>query len=1167
MEVVIVMNNDREQLIKLISDELLREDTILYIGSGVSCWSGLPSWSKLLSEMVEFIKSKGYSYEHVQKAIDNNNLLYAASLGKAVLSTQEYAMFLKSVIDGMDIVPSCLHEILVRLGCSNYITTNYDKLIEMTLGSIGKKIQVVSNRQLIELPNIMQFGCHNYVFKAHGDIDDIESIILTKEDYAKLYSEQSAITTTLKTLFLSRTIIFIGFGLLDPDFEYIKNTILNTYNENQIIHYAIMPDVHEEEKKYWMKNYGIRILSYDTIENSDKSRNHSELASILEKIRQLTEYKKNKKHQLEYDSYSMSLLRFLAKMQYDYKKNDTAYDLYAQKVEERKKHSIVSVEELLKNNTKGLKIIANPGMGKSYTLTSYCSYLSDVAIRHITLQNKHTKDIEIPIYIDMKYFEGSISAMIDKLLPKELKLADIIQNNKVVIVIDSINEVPKIYWENGKLENELLDCLNKFSKNKIVFASRTGEGLEKISLDKYEIIGISYNDIRKYSSQNSIDLNNVNLDNLRSPLLLKLLTDIADNKCEIKSHNTFFEILFENLEKKFEKRFDIHVSFIDVFSEMAYKMIKEGIEVFSYKDLVKIVEDFDTTISKIAIVNWFLEDSHLLVVSTDYKLNFFHQSITEFLAAQIMLKKLEENNFDITDFLKSKKWDNSMLITCHYLDDTSLSLFFEKTLEVDCILAIQSIKYMQADRRDYFIDKVCKHLLRDNLYDWETNFRIANLFKEIPFTEGNIEVLMKLVDKGNSLGGEASGVIVNLLGERAVKLLLPAFFDKINDFNFATRVGSLLKNYNLDLQYILDEISKVKCENIDSVSASIGILLSKYNINDIVSYFEPIEECGFIKQNILADLIRDNEGKKESAALAVNMIKRKISECVFSLYINLKSDLLDIEKLDENFFKSVESIILNNKNYWCIHLIMKIYSIYPNIKSTIFLRLQQCTGILKLVYLYCLRKDNEDAFINEFKRFLLSDKLDEYVEIIRGFENVDYSVCLDEFINILIEKNSIKAMQCFLNSIREEFENYVLSDDIIVQLINFASQNSTEDEMHWCRYLIGELILLNASDNTKKIVLSEFDNDRYRNFIYCNILVRFPDLCLSDFSKKSVLYLLNPKYFNKYSTSVLGEILNDKDVEEYIIPLYNQTSDLHRKNLLKNILERVGNKFQKRYII
>ena len=39
-----MLKTEEKKLVQIIAEELQKKDTILYIGSGVSCWSGLPSW-------------------------------------------------------------------------------------------------------------------------------------------------------------------------------------------------------------------------------------------------------------------------------------------------------------------------------------------------------------------------------------------------------------------------------------------------------------------------------------------------------------------------------------------------------------------------------------------------------------------------------------------------------------------------------------------------------------------------------------------------------------------------------------------------------------------------------------------------------------------------------------------------------------------------------------------------------------------------------------------------------------------------------------------------------------------------------------------------------------------------------------------------------------------
>ena len=54
---------ESKALIERIRQILKRDDTILFVGSGLSTWSGLPSWKKLIEELAEFVQSAGISVE------------------------------------------------------------------------------------------------------------------------------------------------------------------------------------------------------------------------------------------------------------------------------------------------------------------------------------------------------------------------------------------------------------------------------------------------------------------------------------------------------------------------------------------------------------------------------------------------------------------------------------------------------------------------------------------------------------------------------------------------------------------------------------------------------------------------------------------------------------------------------------------------------------------------------------------------------------------------------------------------------------------------------------------------------------------------------------------------------------------------------------------------
>ena len=136
---------------------------------------------------------------------------------------------------------------------------------------------------------------------------NVDSIILTQEDYRKVKYNMESTIDTLKHLLIQRPIIYLGLAA-DPTFILIKDFIAETYKGGNRQHFAIMPDVTELEKKFWHKNYGITLISYSTIKNSKQK--HSNLIVLLEELnKKLIVKKENNDYKLS-NSSKLALLRY-----------------------------------------------------------------------------------------------------------------------------------------------------------------------------------------------------------------------------------------------------------------------------------------------------------------------------------------------------------------------------------------------------------------------------------------------------------------------------------------------------------------------------------------------------------------------------------------------------------------------------------------------------------------------------------------------------------------------------------------------------------------------------------------------------------------------------------------------------------------------------------------
>ena len=457
-------------MIENLKKILKQEDTVLFIGSGVSLWSGLPSWSALIKELIMFLKSNGMDSTLTEQELKRGDLLQAASYGFDKLTKPNFAEFIRKSCRLGIAKPHDIHYKIISLGPSCYITTNYDKLLELSFNKWLPDLyfRSVINKQLTETAEIVGARSKNFLFKLHGDVEDSDSIILTREQYRSLNfgGELFHALETTKTLMVSRPIVYIGFGLRDPDFLYLKDLLINTYKGGARDHYAIMADVNDQEKDYWRRNFGIHLIDYKTTLNADGTKNHSPIIELLEKL---------KSTKIEIDSsvlkldseFVLSLNRHAAKHS-GFENSKLHLPLIVQPIENKKsgKRDFYSnrfyaapIENLLDNGPEKLILIGLPGGGKSYSLKGSVARLAKSLNKECIEDRLEIGRTVIPIYVDLKLYEGNIIELIEQNIPVGMSLEVLCSNFKIKLYMDAFNEIPKEYIESNHWLSDFTELL------------------------------------------------------------------------------------------------------------------------------------------------------------------------------------------------------------------------------------------------------------------------------------------------------------------------------------------------------------------------------------------------------------------------------------------------------------------------------------------------------------------------------------------------------------------------------------------------------------------------------------------------------------------------------------------------------------------------------------
>lgn len=131
------------------------------------------------------------------------------------------------------------------------ITTNWDRQFEDKCGCIP----IVYDE---DVPLIDE--SKRNVYKIHGSIDNIGTLIMTQEDYDKCYQRlrNGLLGNRINYLLSNKTIVFIGYSLEDDDFKKIWNFIDESLGNLKPHFFIVSPDESLTEK---FKNKNVTVIN------------------------------------------------------------------------------------------------------------------------------------------------------------------------------------------------------------------------------------------------------------------------------------------------------------------------------------------------------------------------------------------------------------------------------------------------------------------------------------------------------------------------------------------------------------------------------------------------------------------------------------------------------------------------------------------------------------------------------------------------------------------------------------------------------------------------------------------------------------------------------------------------------------------------------------------
>jgi hypothetical protein len=238
-------------------------DLVLFVGAGVSNAAGLPSWAGLVARLVELARARGVAardVDEIETLARTGRFIDALSAVAGAVGEPEFVSVVKQALDDRKLAPvvpdigKAIASLEPRLRA--VLTTNLDHLLERAFGGAWPALSRATGAAAQE---------RGVILKLHGTLLDASTWVLTRGQYDRAMYNDPRLAATVASVFGARTLLFVGYGLADDDFDQLLARIRTFAGGAPPRHYALVRE--EQITAHWRRtreDAGVRVIAYRT---------------------------------------------------------------------------------------------------------------------------------------------------------------------------------------------------------------------------------------------------------------------------------------------------------------------------------------------------------------------------------------------------------------------------------------------------------------------------------------------------------------------------------------------------------------------------------------------------------------------------------------------------------------------------------------------------------------------------------------------------------------------------------------------------------------------------------------------------------------------------------------------------------------------------------------
>ena len=293
-----IMGFDRNQtnfkkLVKILREG--KQRVIPFVGAGLSIYGTpeqrLPQWNELITILKQKALDLGLLSEEkalmVKELVKDKKLIAAADVVVNALGENQFRLAMEELFDirNRPLPPAILE--LACVGWSLIVTTNLDRFIEIAWSRKHKSpLQIITSEDPTNLTQaVLGHNLQPTLLKTHGTIERYNTWILTEAHYKYLLANNPAYIHALKILY-SQTLLFVGYGLSDRDFEPLLAQLKELYPAGLGNNFVLYNESARgtEWMNHMVRDYGLQPIWYrvDPTRTNELDCGHGEILECLQ---------------------------------------------------------------------------------------------------------------------------------------------------------------------------------------------------------------------------------------------------------------------------------------------------------------------------------------------------------------------------------------------------------------------------------------------------------------------------------------------------------------------------------------------------------------------------------------------------------------------------------------------------------------------------------------------------------------------------------------------------------------------------------------------------------------------------------------------------------------------------------------------------------------------